>query len=77
MPGSHRVLKARCPSSSAPRRGRHKAQKKPSGRNAKVSRRVSKKASPKRDIEPVRHYGESWEFEHYEKENLKASGLFL
>jgi len=77
MPGSHRVLKARCPSSTAPGRGRHKAQNTTRGRNAKVSRRGSKKASQKRDIVPVRHYGESWEFEHYEKENLKATGLFL
>jgi membrane protein implicated in regulation of membrane protease activity len=25
----------------------------------------------------VKHYGESWEFEHYEKESMKASGVYL
>jgi hypothetical protein len=29
------------------------------------------------NVEAVRHYGDAWDFENYEKESLKALGLFL
>ena len=37
---------------------------------------ASKKKAPE-GSESVRHYGEYWEYEHYEKESLKAQGIFL
>jgi len=36
-----------------------------------------RKARELDDGESVKHYGDSWEYEHYEKESHKANGLFL
>jgi hypothetical protein len=67
-----------------PRKRKHPTKARRPGK-AKKNRNVrrGKKAAPAaarkapEGCEAVKHYGESWDFEHYEKENLKASGLFL
>jgi len=78
MPGRRRVRKAHSAARSSHIRGRKKKRRTQRARKAKASRRAApKKASLLEESEPVKHYGQSWEFEHYDKESLKASGLFL
>lgn len=59
-------------------RGQKKA-KKP--RRPRKARPVKKPAEEKPKVpegcEAVKHYGDAWDYEHYEKENLKAQGLYL
>jgi hypothetical protein len=71
---------------AGPRRRRHtfskKARPKPKkpqkARRARPAKKPSaaKPASPE-NCEAVQHYGEAWDYEDYEKELHKASGLFL
>jgi len=66
-----------------PRRRKHRF----TSRGRKRARRPRKARPPKKPpaeeaLAPengvsVRHYGDAWDYEHYEKESLKASGLFL
>ena len=50
-------------------------------RPGKVRRARKEEASSERSAAEgwvaVKHYGETWEFEHYEKESMKASGVYL
>jgi hypothetical protein len=68
---------------AGPRRRKHRITRSaPKGSRRSPKARPPRKAPAKKkqaegNGESVRHYGDSWDFEHYEKEGLKASGLFL
>ena len=74
---------------AGPRRRRHtfssKARPKPKkprkARRARRARPAKKPCAPPapapQNGEAVQHYGEAWDYENYEKESHKASGLFL
>jgi len=51
-------------------------------RKARRTKKAAKAGSPEKKDAPegceaVKHYGDAWDYEHYEKESLKALGLFL
>jgi len=64
------------------RRHRYSARGSRKPRKPRKARRPAKRASGRKKKAPegceaVRHYGDAWDFEHYEKESLKAQGLYL
>jgi hypothetical protein len=79
MPDARRARRSASLETAPRKRRRQKPRRTPRARKAKSSKKAAatKKAPPPEGAEPVRHYGQSWEFEHYEKESLKAMGLFL
>jgi hypothetical protein len=67
-----------CFNAKGPERGRKQRKPRPprKARQTKKAASADKKEAPE-GVEAVRHYGEAWDFEHYEKESLKAQGLYL
>ncbi|MBM4248608.1 MAG: hypothetical protein FJ149_04100 [Euryarchaeota archaeon] len=68
---------------AGPRRRRHRFERKGHRKPRKAGKaRRTKKPSAEKPAAPengesVRHYGDAWDYENYEKESHKASGLFL
>ena len=59
-------------------RGLKKAKKPRRPRKARpIKKPVEKQKQAPEGCEAVRHYGDAWDYEHYEKESLKAQGLYL
>jgi len=56
-------------------RGRKRARRPRKARPSKEA--LAEKERAPENGEAVRHYGDAWDYEHYEKESLKAKGLFL
>lgn len=62
-------------------RGPKKAKKPQKPRRPRRARKAKKPAEEKKELPPdceaVKHYGDAWDYENYEKEEMKAKGLFL
>jgi hypothetical protein len=56
-------------------RGRQKPRKPRKARSP--NKAPAQEKEPSETVEAVRHYGDAWDYEAYEKEELKAKGLFL
>ncbi len=56
-------------------RKRHRPRPPPNASRAKKA--VEEKKEMPGCCEAVKHYGDAWDYENYEKEELKAKGLFL
>lgn len=62
-------------------KGPKRARRPPRIRRPRKARPVKKPVEEKKESGPeceaVKHYGDAWDYENYEKEELKAKGLFL
>ena len=62
-------------------RGPKKARRPGKPRRRRKARTARKPVEEKKELPPdceaVKHYGDAWDYENYEKEELKAKGLFL